>query len=349
MQEILNEREKTILKNIIHSFIHTATPVGSRFISKNKEIGLSPATVRNVMSDLEELGYINHPHTSAGRIPTDKGYRFYVDALMEVEQLSQQEQSVIQKQLTIEAEREELLRVASKILGTISHQLGIVLAPKITTGIFEKLELVQISSTHIMVILSIRSGVVKTIMMEVHAEIPRTKLEDVSRMLNERLAGLPLKKIRETFSARVKDVHNEETGLIRLFIESVDKLFDETRTREKVHIGGTSEIITQPEFETMENFRGVIELLDNEEIIVHVLEKSELKNSTQPITVTIGKENNDEKFQQYSIVTSTYNVGDISGTIGILGTKRMNYSKMIPLVDYVAKTISIMLKENKNI
>jgi heat-inducible transcriptional repressor len=337
----LNDREKTILHNIVHSYIQTAIPVGSRFIAKRRDIGLSPATIRNVMSDLEYLGYLDHPHTSAGRIPTDKGYRFYVNELMEIDRLSEKEQSTIQTQLQGNIETDDILKIASKILGTISHQLAVVTAPQMTSGIFEKLELLQVSSNRLLVIISIRSGLVKTIMMEIHSEIPRTKLEGVARMLNERLSGLTLNEIRNTFAERIREVQNEDSGLIRLFIESVDKLFDENR-KDKIHIGGTTNILSQPEFESAKNFKSVIELMDNEDIIIHVLEAGE--PNTGSATVTIGEETKIEHMKEFSIVTKTYNIGEVSGSIGVLGPKRMEYSKMIPLVNFVATTISDLLQ-----
>ena len=333
----LNDREKTILHNIVHSYIQTAIPVGSRFIAKRRDIGLSPATIRNVMSDLEYLGYLNHPHTSAGRIPTDKGYRFYVNELMEIDQLSEKEQTTIQTQFQGNIDTDDVLKIASKILGTISHQLSVVTAPQMTSGVFEKLELLQISSTRLLVIISVRTGLVKTLMMEIHSEIPKTKLDQVAQLLNERLNGLTLNEIRNTFTERIRDYQNEESGLIRLFIESVDKLFDEQR-KEKIHIGGTANILSQPEFDNAKNFKSVIELMDNEDIIIHVLETSELKSGIA--NVSIGEETKIEHMKDLSIVTKTYIVGDNTGTIGVLGPKRMEYSKMIPLVDYVAATIS---------
>jgi heat-inducible transcriptional repressor len=340
MQELLSDRERTILRSIIFSFIQTATPIGSRYIAKHHEIGLSPATVRNVMSDLEYLGYIGHPHTSSGRVPTDKGYRFYVDSLMEFEQLSQEDQSTIQTQLQTGADPENLFRMTSKLIGAISHQLGVVSAPRLNTGVLDKLELVPLTGTRILVVISIRSGLVKTITMEVSTEIPRAKLDDVARLLNERLAGLALTEIRSTLYDRMQDMRNEDTGLIRLFIDSVDTLFDEQRNIEKLHIGGTAGILSQPEFEHADHYRSIIELLENEDMIVHVLEKTEKKDGT--IAVKIGDENDMKQLKEYSIVTSSYKVGDSTGSVGIIGTKRMNYSKMIPLVDYVAKTISGM-------
>jgi heat-inducible transcriptional repressor len=340
MQDQLSDRERTILRSIIYSFIQTAVPIGSRYIAKHHEIGLSPATVRNVMSDLEYLGYIGHPHTSSGRVPTDKGYRFYVDSLMEVEKLSDEDRSIIQSQLQSGVDQENLFRLTSKLIGAISHQLGVVSAPRLNTGILDRLELVPLASTRILVVISIRSGLVKTITMEVSTELPRTKLDEVSRLMNERLSGLALADIRSTLEDRVQDMRNDETGLIRLFIDSVDKIFDEQRTIEKVHIGGTAGILSQPEFEHADHYRSVIELLENEDMIVHVLEKSDTKDGL--IAVSIGNENDIKQLKEYSVVTSTYTVGSSTGSVGIIGTKRMNYSKMIPLVDYVAKTISGM-------
>jgi heat-inducible transcriptional repressor len=336
----LNDREKTILRSVIYTFIQTATPVGSRYISKRHSLGLSAATVRNVMSDLEELGYIDHPHTSAGRMPTDKGYRFYVDSLIELEKLSRGEQNAIQSQLQTVPDPEDVLRETSRLIGTISHQLGIVSAPKLSSGILEKIELVSLSSTRIMIIISIQSGFVKTMMMDVQAEISRPKLEDVGRLLNERLSGITLQQIRLTFPARVQDLQHEETGLIRLFVDSVDKLFDDSRGHEKVHIGATTSLLSQPEFENSDKFRSVIELLENEDIIVHVLEEAGPRDGA--IAVTIGSESGDEKLKDFSLITSAYTIGGTRGTVGVIGSKRMDYQKVIPIVDYVAKAISAL-------
>ena len=267
-------RRRAVLSATINKHISKAGPVASEDIADNFD--LSPATIRNVMSDLEYWGYLGHPHTSAGRVPTDKGYRFYVDELMEIDRLSDKDQTVIQSQLQGSIETDEVLKIASKILGTISHQLSVVTAPQMTSGIFEKLELIQLSSTRLLIIISIRTGLVKTLMMEIRSEIQRAKLDQVSQFLNERLSGLTLKDIRDSFTDRVRDYRNEETGLIRLFIESVDKLFDESR-KEKIHISGTKSMLSQPEFESTKNFKSVIELMDNEDIIIHVLENSDQK------------------------------------------------------------------------
>ncbi len=342
----LSDRARTVLHYVVHDFIETATPVGSRFISKRHEdvLGLSSASIRNIMSDLEDLGFIGHPHTSAGRVPTDRGYRFYLDSLMHIEQVSPDEQQAIREGLDAVQDMEEMLRESSRLIGKISRQLCVVTSPHLSSGVLEKLELVPITSSRILVVISIKSGLVRTIMMEVGVELNRGRLEELARRMNEKLGGLTLQEIRDTFVERMRDAQDEPTGLIRLFIDSVDKLFLPPRT-EKLHIGGTEQLIEQPEFMNPKEFRSVVELINNEEFIIHVLQKHE--EAAAGTQVTVGTENLDEKLKSYSLVTSTYAVGDITGSVGVIGPTRMQYNKMIPLVDYVARTISAMLSNEK--
>jgi heat-inducible transcriptional repressor len=342
----LNDRERTVLHYVVHDFIETATPVGSRFISKRHEnvLGVSSATIRNIMSDLEYLGYIDHPHTSAGRIPTDRGYRFYLDSLMQVGALSTDDQQAIREGLDTVRDMEDMLRESSRLIGKISRQLCVITTPHLSSGVFEKLELVPISSNRILVVISIKTGLIRTIMMEVGVEINRNRLDELARRMNEKFAGLTLQEIRETFVERMRDTQDEPSGLVRLFIDSVDKLFLPPRS-EKLHVGGTERLIDQPEFTNPKDFRSVVELINDEEFIIHVLKKHE--ESAPGPQVTIGTENQDEKLKSYSLVTSTYIAGDISGSVGVIGPTRMQYNKMIPLVDYVARTISALLSNTK--
>jgi heat-inducible transcriptional repressor len=340
--EGLNDRERDILRHVVYNFIQTAVPVGSRYISRHFESQLSPATIRNVMADLEELGYLSHPHTSAGRMPTDLGYRYYIDFLMEMQELTEKEKVEIQQQLATMADPDSLLRETSKLLGKISKQLSVVSSPHISSGVFEKLELIPIASSKLLVVISIRSGLVKTLMLEVGVEIQREYLEHISRVLNERLSGLTLRQIRETFIERTRDVQDERTGLIRLFIDSVDQLFDDMKDRDKVHISGTQNIIEQPEFIDPRNFRSVIELIGNDDIIVHLLEKHE--ELDKGFVITIGEENKDSKAKEYSVVSAIYDLEGVTGRVGIIGPTRMDYAKLIPLVDHVAKLVAKMMR-----
>jgi heat-inducible transcriptional repressor len=338
MHEELSERDKAVLRHVVQFFILTANPVGSRQLAKHSGLNLSPATIRNLMADLEERGYLNHPHTSAGRVPTDKGYRVYVDMLMDIEELTKKDLDTIERNLDKVENREELLAHAADILGTISSQLSIITNPHIAAGRLERLEFVPLTSNRIMIIISIQSGLIKTLVMEVRSVIQRDKLDTIAQILNERLHGLTLREIRDTFRERVRDVQNEETGLIRLFIDSVDDLFSDTKERDRLFISGTKDIITQPEFDNPETMRSVIELLDDREVIIHVLENHE--RSEEMLKISIGKENLEKKLKNYSVITTRYLIGDIFGTVSVIGPKRMNYSKIIPLVDYIAKSIT---------
>jgi heat-inducible transcriptional repressor len=343
--EELNEREKNILRFIIQQFILTANPVGSRNITKRYDIGFSPATVRNIMSDLENSGFIDHPHTSAGRIPTDKGYRFYVDSLMDVQKLHSSEMGLINKSLdSTLTETDELLRVASNLLSSITHQIACVTYPKLESGIFEKIQIIQLTSLRILVVITIKSGLVKTITLELNSDLKTAQLTPVEQLLNERLSGLSLREIRETFKERFKDVGEDEHPIIRLFVDSIDKIFKDDTRGERALITGAKNVLKQPEFENPESFQSVIELIEDKDIIIHILEKS---GDDKEVFISIGSENENQKLKEYSFISKKYELGEITGTLGIVGPKRMEYSKVIAIVDYVGKMISEILKNEK--
>lgn len=337
--ENLSHREKEVLKYVVENFIKSASPVGSRSVSKQTGLNLSSATIRNVMSDLEELDLLSTPHTSAGRIPTDKGLRFYVNSLMEKRDLKNSEMEMIKNQFedmkTGNIEEENLYIETSRILSRISHQLSVVTQPFLSTGIFEKIDMMQVSSSRVLVILNIKSGYVKTVIMEIEGEITRNCLEGITRILNERLSGLPLKEIKETYSERLHGVKDEEPELVQLFINSLDKMHSEEEKGNIVHIGGTGEIINQPEFEDPKSFRNIIHIAENKNLVLHIFQPVE-----GGVNISIGKENQDQKLKDYSVIYSSYKIGDMSGNIGIIGPKRINYSKMVSLIEYISNLIS---------
>ncbi len=344
--EELSDREKLILRSIIQQFILTASPVGSRFITKKYDIGFSPATVRNIMADLEESGFIGHPHTSAGRIPTDKGYRFYVDSLMEIQKIRNAEKGIISKGLDVEQiETDEILRLTTSILSNITKQLACVTYPRLDSGILARLQLVSLSSSRILIVISIKGGLVKTITMEVATEIKAAQIESVQNLLNERLCGLTFREIRTTFTERFKDIEEDQRPVIRLFVDSVDKIFKDVGSRDNVFLTGASNIIKQPEFEDPGKFPGIVELIENKDIIIHILDKGS-DAALDRVFISIGSENEDSKLDEYSFVSKEYSFGGTSGTLGIIGPKRMEYSKVVAIVDYMAKMLSEILKND---
>jgi len=340
VHDFLSEREKNILRLIIQQFILTASPVGSKNITKRYQIGLSPATVRNIMSDLEDSGFINHPHTSAGRMPTDKGYRVYVDSLMELEHLNKIDQRKIKHSFEQRFwETDELLSLTSKLLSSITNQIACVLYPSFEMGILEKIQLVSISSSRLLVVVSIKSGLVKTITLEYATEFEIEHIHSVQQLLNERLSGLPFSEIRSTFSERFKDVDEKEKPIVTLFLRSVDKIFVDGKRDDKLFLSGTTNIIKQPEFESHEKIQGVIELVEEKEVIVHILEQS-LEGNNGEVSVSIGKEIANLKMEEYSVITKKYKFGESVGTLGIVGPKRMEYAKIIAIVDYVSTILT---------
>jgi heat-inducible transcriptional repressor len=343
-QEELSGREKLILRSVIQQFILTASPVGSRFITKKYNIGFSPATVRNIMADLEESGFIGHPHTSAGRIPTDKGYRFYVDSLMEIQKIRNSEKGIINKSLDIEkVETDEILRLTTAILSNITKQLACVTYPRLDSGILDRLQIVSLSSSRILIVISIKGGLVKTMTMEIDSEIKPAHIESVQNLLNERLCGLTFKEIRTTLNERFKDVDEHQKPVIRLFVDSVDKIFKDVSSKDNVYLTGASNIIKQPEFEDPEKFPGIVELIEDKDIIIHILDKGS-DTALDQVFISIGSENEDRKLEEYSFVSKEYSIGSTSGTLGIIGPKRMEYSKVVAIVDYMAKMLSEILK-----
>ena len=345
--EDLNDREKTILRSIVQQFILTASPVGSRNITKRFDVGVSPATVRNIMSDLEDSGFINHPHTSAGRIPTDKGYRYYVDALMEIQKLKNSDKGFIDKNLDQNIlETDEILKIASKLLSTITKQIACVTYPTLDNGILEKIQLVILSSTRLLVVVSIKSGLVKTMTLEFESEVEIEKLHKVESLLNERLNGLTFQEIRKTFKDRLSDIGDAEKPIIRLFIDSVDRIFKDHKKEDKLLITGATNVIQQPEFDDPGKFQSVIELIEDKDIIIHIMDKRRIGNNNN-VLISIGSENEEEKFNEYSLITKEYTFGETSGTVGIIGPKRMEYSKVVAIVSYLGDMLSEVLTGNK--
>ena len=337
--ESLTNREKIILRHVVEDFIKSATPVGSKTISEKADINLSPATIRNIMSNLEELSLLTHQHTSGGRLPTDKGYRYFVNEIMEVEPLKKSEEEFLKKQFSdLDFPTEDIFREISKILGKLSKEISIVSQPFISEGRLEKIELVLISSTRILVIVSVQSGLIRTLMFEVDSQISARELQNLASILNEKLAGLTLREIRDTFEARFKDLVPASRQVIKIFTDSIDRIFKDEQEGITIYIGGTTEILSQPEFLNLENYKSIIELTDDREVVVHVLNSIEFNNNN--IFISIGSENNDEKLKNYSIVSTIYETNGVKGKIALIGPKRMNYSKMVSMLEYTSKIIS---------
>lgn len=335
----LTQREREILRLVVRSFVETAGPVGSRFLAKTYPLGLSAASIRNTMSDLEEQGFLDHPYTSAGRVPTELGYRTFVDELMETVSLPDAEKELLRAELErLMGDTEELLRESTRLLGRLSNLLGIALSPKLSSGVLDRLEVVPLSSSRVMIVVSVHGGLVKTIVLEMVYDVNRRQLDRIVSLINERLAGLTLQEIRETYESRLWDLRDEETGIVRLVLDESHVVFDDKPDSRRLRYGGQQHILSQPEFQEPDEFRNVVELLEDEQYTVQLLERQlnrKLMKAGQAV-VSIGREHSDEKAERFSIVTARYQVGESAGTIGVIGPTRMNYPRVVALVEGMA-------------
>ena len=340
----LTERERQVIEAVIHAFVETAEPAGSRTIAKRYNLGVSAATIRNTMSDLEEKGYLYHPHTSAGRVPTDQAYRVYVDSLMEPTVPTRTETDQIRRELHHGASViESLLEKAAEVLGVLTQELGVGVAPSFDNALLERLELVQASTERLLMVLVLSGGAARTIFLEVSNELPPAALASVQLVLNERLSGLTLREIRTTLRERLRDVSAErEAGeLLNIFVEEADQLFEIGVSEESALVlGSTQMLVDQPEFHSSEQMRNLMELTEQREVLRQALQARRAPG----ISVTIGGENLEPKLAKLTIITSTYRCGPFAGMIGVIGPTRMPYRKVVTMVEHTSRLLGDLVK-----
>lgn len=336
-REHLSERELRVLEAVVQLYIETAEPAGSQTIARRFSLGISAATIRNTMSDLEEKGYLFHPHTSAGRIPTDRAYRIYVDGLMRLVPPSDRDRETIRNELVgSRAAVEEVLRRAAQVLGVLTQELGVAAAPALDRVVLERLDLVQVSSERLLLVFNLRSGVVRTIFVEVPGMLPGGSLDEVTRILNERLAGHTLAEIRATLSERLRDAGSGgERALLNIFIAEGEGIFDLSDDSNAILLGSAQLLAEQPEFASNERMRDLLRLTERREPLHQALEA----RRAHGLTVTIGGENPDTRLTGFTLVTSSYEVGELRGVIGVLGPTRMPYDKIIGLVEHTSRLV----------
>ncbi|MFH1779278.1 MAG: heat-inducible transcriptional repressor HrcA [Candidatus Omnitrophota bacterium] len=332
-------RRNKILETVIDSYVSTATPVGSFTVSKKYRIGLSPATIRNVMVELEKLGYIAHPHTSAGRVPTDKGYRYYVDTLMELKHLTEEEREFIEKNLTQDLdELEDIIRRTARAISTLTKQTSLISFPRAKKRTFKRLELISTSAAKIHALLFTAQGVVKHSIFELQENIEERELSRISKFLNEELLGLPLSEIKDHLLGKIL---SENDPFHHLFKQAIDilnlsRLLEEKN--EKILLDGTHHIIEQPEFRNTEKIKAILKALEDEDEILDILDEDLEENV---VKIHIGSENPYEDIRECSIVVSNYKIGEENiGGIGLIGPTRMDYSKVVSVIEYVGQIFS---------
>ena len=337
MPENLTEREWKVLEAVVQTYIETAEPAGSRTIAKRFPLGVSAATIRNTMGDLEERGYLFHPHTSAGRMPTDRAYRLYVDQLIWRRPVAGPEQERLSQELRGDpGVIEGILEKAAQVLGVLTQELGVAVAPSFDRAVLERLELMQIAAERLLIVLVLRGGLARTIFLEVAATLPGQAVASVAAVLNERLSGLTLREIRSSLRERLRDSGRgaAESELLNIFIEEADQVF-EVPGAGQIMLSSATMLAEQPEFHSNEQIRTLLELTDRRDVL-----REALRTRDQPgVTVTIGAENTDPRLSPFTIVTANYRRGALSGVIGVMGPTRMPYDKVLTLVEHTSRMI----------
>ena len=341
----LTERERRVLEAVILSYVETAQPAGSNAIARRFGLGVSSATIRNTMSDLEEKGLLYHPHTSAGRVPTDVAYRIYVDSMLPVPTLNTREQDQLSAQIATGGSAvDAILRRAAQSLGVIAQELGVALGPRLDNSILERLDLVRLSSERILVALTLTGGAVRTIFVEARGDIPDSAITEVTRVLNERIAGLTLRELRTSVGDRLRDTGPTRGAaeLLNVFIEEGDQLFESAlQGDETVLLGQPSLLAEQPEFATVDNMRKLVALTETREHLADLLRR---RSDMPGITISIGNEHRDPKLENFTIVTAQYRSGTVTGVIGVIGPTRMPYDKVISLVTHTSRLLTDLLE-----
>ncbi len=334
-------RKEKILQAVVHLFIKTGKPVGSSTILGNFRLNLSPASIRNVMADLEKEGYLTHPHTSAGRIPTDKGYRIYVDNIINIQRLAVEEEQRIKSEYSRRMkEIDDLMMSTTRILSALSHCTGFVLPPKMVEEKIRRIELVPVDSHHVLAVLVSETGQVRNQMIVVDRTPPDEELRQASRFLCDRLVGLSFEGAETRLIQELGLFQNRQENQQDLMKQLSQHLF-EGANKTDVYVEGASNILNFPEFQDYESMRTFAQLVDEKEVLGQMLLKEMNKNGLQ---VKIGDESS-PALKNFSVVSTSYTVrGRPVGVLGILGPKRMQYERMMSIVETVAALVNRVLE-----
>lgn len=341
---MLDDRKLKVLHAIINSYILSAEPIGSRTISKEYDLGVSSATIRNEMSDLEELGYLSKPHTSSGRVPSDKAYRLYVNQLLKTEKtkIDMAKKQNIKKALAKESkEIDQLIQNSAKILSAITSYTALALSPQLKESKLKHIQLISIDEREILLIIVSDSGMVKNTIFKMDKKIPEDHLNIISNFLNSELKGLTIEEIGKVMDNGVFREMYEFKEIIDSIIPIITKSLEDTDDVE-VYADGVTKIFDFPEYKDLDKARSFIAFMEDKELLVEVLLKDSLSNG---IEITIGDENIYDPLKECSLITTTYKLGNMTiGKIGVVGPTRMDYFKVISAMKIFSANLSELIE-----
>ncbi len=336
---LLDDRKLKILQAIIDDYVSTAEPVGSRTIAKKHELGLSSATIRNEMADLEDMGLLEQPHTSAGRVPSDKGYRLYVDQLMKINDLSESDIENIRNAMDIRInELSQLIRNASVVMSQFTKYTSMAVTPHIKRSVLKAVQVVPIEPGKALIIVVTDSNIVRNNLIRIPEKITPDFIIQVSNMLNEKLKGYTLEMLKNNFlNGEAEQLTSLPYDLMRPILDGIEdliKLIDQP----EIYLEGTTNILNFPEFKEVQKAKEFLSLLDEKKLMSQLLNTN---GSNNEIVIQIGNENVIQGIKDCSIVTASYSIDDyVIGSIGIIGPTRMEYSKVVSSLNYIRNKIN---------
>lgn len=341
---MLNDRKKKILQLIIEDYISTAEPVGSRTIARKYDLGISPATIRNEMSDLELLGYLEQPHTSAGRVPSAQAYRFYVDSLIEPGSLTDNDMALINSWYKERRRNiDDIFQSTAKILSRMTQNVSMVLANKDTGAVFRYIKFLPLDSSHAILCIVTDDGNVDNCVVEIPLGMRPEEMDYLAGRISSVLEGKELSEISdELLSALHMDVA-EDKVLFTSFLQAIKRM-SRKQNEQRVFLGGTKQLLNQPEFRDVERVKSLLGILEEEKVVRDLLVAGE----DSGLKITIGTENKFTGIQDCSMVQATYRLnGKILGTMAVLGPTRMEYGKVITVMDYLHKYLKTIFEQEK--
>ena len=342
----MDERKKQILKAIIDDFISTAEPVGSRTIAKKNPLGISPATIRNEMADLEDMGYLEQPHTSAGRVPSVQGYRLYVDQLMRKDELSMEDMQYIKTHLELKInELVDLIKQASSVLSTITQYTSIASAPKMRRCIIKSIQLMYLEPKKVLLVLLTNEGLIRHSLITVTKAVNQSEIEKISAVLDAKLAGLAIEQLNMPLIQEIqREMELPDEFVFAIFSNISDSIANIENN--EVFLDGAANMLNHHEFHDMEKARDFFNLMQKKEIIGGLLSADESDQNPNVVQVKIGDEIQLDQVRDFSVVTTSYSVGEyVIGSIGIIGPKRMAYPRVISAMDHIRSKLNDELRK----
>jgi len=335
----LDDRKLNILKAIINDYIDSAEPIGSRTIARKHELGLSSATIRNEMADLEEMGYLEQPHTSAGRVPSDKGYRIYVDKLIQLPQLDIKDIQAVTKALDVKInELGQLIRQASTIMSKVTKYTSVAVTPEKDQSTLKAVQVVPIENGNALIVVVTNTGLVKNTMIKINEKITPDAVIRVSHIVNEKLSGLTVEEINLPLIRDLEILIGMSKEIVFPILNGIADCIGQI-DKSEVYLDGANNIFKYPEFRDIDKAKEFLDVLEEKDVMHKLLRSASLKDSE--LTIQIGRENDIPEINTCTLLTTTYSVGGkIIGSIGVIGPTRMEYSRVIASMNFIKKRMN---------